>query len=283
MIEQVVNRFFETRRGNFIDKEIALTPSLVGMKIFDTPLIGIADARDPIFETFFKQEEIVYGQFMTPDLWLNTAKSVISIFLPYTDDVKKGNAANLKRPTMEWLHGRYEGQQFIIALSKYVQKAFEDQGYKCVVPGLSEQLKVNTGTHLVQDKKAQKYLTNKDFWSNWSERHVAFAAGLGTFGLSKNIITAKGSAGRLTSFITDADLKTTKRKYTQIYENCSLCGACIPNCPVNAIHRESGKHHTVCSRYLDWVAEHYKPRYACGKCQVSVPCQDCIPKKLEYD
>ena len=30
--------------------------------------------------------------------------------------------------------------------------------------------------------------------SNWSERHAAFAAGLGSFGLSKSPITVKGCA-----------------------------------------------------------------------------------------
>ena len=35
--------------------------------------------------------------------------------------------------------------------------------------------------------------------STWSERHVAYVSGLGTFGLSGGLITAKGQAVRLGS------------------------------------------------------------------------------------
>jgi len=36
-----------------------------------------------------------------------------------------------------------------------------------------------------------------DLQSNWSERHVAFIAGLGTFGLSRSLITPLGTAAGL--------------------------------------------------------------------------------------
>jgi len=279
MIKKIIDTFFDTHDNNTIGSDIALAPHLVGMKMFDEPLIGVASVTDAIFESFEKQDEIMYQQFMRPEKWLDSAKSVVSIFLPYTEHVKKGNATHLKRPSMEWLHGRYEGQQFIVALSKFIQNTLVAQGHKCIVPCLHEDLIVHTGTQMVENKEDFKALTNREFWSSWSERHVAFATGLGTFGLSKNIITAKGSAGRFTSFITDLELPITQRTYTEVYEYCTFCGACISNCPVNAIHMASGKHHTVCSRYLDWVFETYQPRYACGKCQVAVPCQDGIPTK----
>ena len=117
------------------------------------------------------------------------------------------------------------------------------------------------------------------FTSNWSERHVAFVCGLGTFGLSKGIITSKGVAGRFGSIITELYLSPQKREYENIYEYCSMCGACIKKCPVNAISIENGKDHIICSKFLDKTAEKYKPRYGCGKCQIGVPCESRIPKK----
>lgn len=278
MIDRIVEEFFRNTKGNTIGADEALDSNLVGLTLFDKPIIGYADANDQIFNAYFEEYDIMFNKFVKPDQWLDSAKTVVSIFLPYSGAVKKGNGENLKRPSLEWLHGRYEGQVLINELSAYIQSEIEAVGHKCIVPSLDERLKVNIATRNHSDGNDYTRLTNSDFWSNWSERHVAYAAGLGTFGLSKSIITEKGSAGRLTSFITDIEFDVTQRPYTDVYEYCSFCGQCISNCPVNAISLGEGKKHTVCSRYIDWVFEKHAPRYACGKCQVEVSCQDSRPK-----
>lgn len=56
-----------------------------------------------------------------------------------------------------------------------------------------------------------------------------------------------------------------------------MCGACVKNCPVDAISLEEGKDHKICCDFLDITGKKFKPRYGCGKCQVSVPCQSSIP------
>ena len=119
-----------------------------------------------------------------------------------------------------------------------------------------------------------------EFSSNWSERHVAYIAGLGTFGLSRGLITEKGMAGRFGSLVTTAELPVTERPYTDLYEYCSRCGACIRRCPVGAITQE-GKRHEPCSEYLAEMKHRFAPRYGCGKCQVKVPCMAGIPKKMD--
>ena len=75
---------------------------------------------------------------------------------------------------------------------------------------------------------------------NWSERHVAFIAGLGTFSLSRSLITSLGSAGRFGSVVVDFELTPTQRLYQEIDEYCLKCGACIDRCPPRAIS-ENGK------------------------------------------
>ena len=117
------------------------------------------------------------------------------------------------------------------------------------------------------------------FTSNWPERHVAFVCGLGTFGLSKGLITSKGMAGRFGSIVTELEIIPNKREYEGIYEYCTECGACIKKCPVNAITFENGKDHQICCEFVDLTKNKYKPRYGCGKCQVSVPCESRIPVK----
>ena len=101
--------------------------------------------------------------------------------------------------------------------------------------------------------------------------------GLGTFGLSKGLITRKGIAGRFGSIITELSILPDKRNYQDIYEYCNMCGECGKNCPVNAISIVKGKDHVICSKFIDKTEEKHKPRYGCGKCQIGVSCESSIP------
>ena len=118
------------------------------------------------------------------------------------------------------------------------------------------------------------------FSSNWSERHAAYAAGLGTFGLSKGLITEKGIAGRFASIIIDAEAAPDERKYTGIYDYCTMCGACVRRCPGQAITLEEGKNHNICNTTVNTLSAPHAPRYGCGLCQTKVPCESRIPKRV---
>jgi len=226
--------------------------------IFDAPIFAFGSADDELYEQY-KSTDIIGGHFLTPLEWLPSAKTVISFFLPYADSIKKSNSHDCTWPSEEWLHGRYEGQLFINELLKHIRKQLLGSGYSCLVPAFDSRF----GYGDSEDK----------FASNWSERHAAFACGLGTFGLSKGIITEKGTCGRLGSILTALDLPKDTRQYNDIYEYCSMCGLCIPRCPVKAISFEEGKEHAPCSEFLKRVGEIHKPRYGCGKCQINVPCE----------
>ena len=255
--------------GNFISAEDAITPELAGMKIFDEPLVGIADASDRCFAEL-KDPDIIGEHFLPPTEWLNGAKSVVSVFFPFSDIVKKSNRTNMNLPSNEWLHSRSEGQKFINTVCIQLKQMFEVENHACVIPPFDERFSM--GSPYTKDRAQQQFYT-----SNWSERHVAYVCGLGTFGLSRGLITEKGIAGRFASFITDVKISPDTRLYTEFNEYCTMCGACIKNCPVNAISFENGKIHSVCSDFLDETMAQYKPRYACGKCQVKVPCENGIP------
>ena len=56
------------------------------------------------------------------------------------------------------------------------------------------------------------------YGSMWSERHVAYVCGLGTFGLSKGIITRRGMAGRFCSLVTELELDADIRPYQGLYD-----------------------------------------------------------------
>jgi len=248
--------------GNYVSEKIAILPSYAGMKMFESPIFSFGPADDELYERY-KGFDIIGDNFFPPCEWLPTAKTVISFFLPYTERIKSANARDFQWPAGEWLHGRIEGQVFINDLSRHMENLLSEAGHKSVIPALDARFQVGNASN--------KYA------SNWSERHVAFACGLGTFGLSKGLITEKGICGRFGSIITEMDLPKNSRPYNDVYEYCSKCGVCVTHCPVNAISLENGKKHQPCSDFLDHTREKERPRYGCAKCQVKVPCESGIP------
>ena len=248
-IEQAIQQFLLKSPLNTVEE-------LDHLQIFDNPLLGVAGMQDPLFACL-KEEDAVGPQHLSPQQWMSSSQSVISYFLPFTKRVREANKS-MGQPAQEWLFGRIEGQLFINALCQFLVDWFIEKGYEAIAPSLDNRFKI------IHRR------------SNWSERHVAYIAGLGTLSLNCSLITKRGSAGRLGSVIVSAPLESTPRSYTNRYENCTQCGACIRRCPPLAIS-EKGKEHAVCSDYLDRVLVRFHPRYGCGKCQTGVPCEDRIP------
>ena len=79
--------------------------------------------------------------------------------------------------------------------------------------------------------------------------------------------------------ITDAVFPSTPRPYTQPYEYCTFCGACVPRCPVRAISVKKGKDIKVCAKYTKYLEGIYTPYFGCGKCQLDIPCETGIPAR----
>lgn len=265
---RMAQEFVQHAADNYIAKDIALSADVAGMQIFEAPIFAFGSAADEYFKKL-KHPHAIGEHFRLPEEWLPGAKTVISFFLPFSEAVKKGNRKDKNWPSPEWLHGRIEGQAFVQKLCRYLQSVLGDEGYASVVPALDPRFWSNTDSPEHEAK----------FTSNWSERHVAFVCGLGTFGLSKGLITPKGMAGRFGSLITTLDLPPDKREYEDLYEYCSMCGKCIKNCPARAITLEKSKDHALCSTFLEQTRAKFAPRYGCGKCQVGVPCESGIPNQ----
>lgn len=265
-----VNKSSSSYEFNYISQEKALLDELVSVKMFEEPIISIANACDIEFETL-KRNEIIGEHFMLPTEWLPEAKSVISFFFPFAELIRNSNKVNMQYPSKGWLNGRIEGQYFINNFSAFIVNYLNSNGFKAVAPSIDARFFANT------DKDNNGI--HKLYTSNWSERHVAYVCGVGTFSLSKGLITEKGIAGRLTSLITELELIPDEKKFTRFDENCIMCGKCIKNCPVQAISFEYGKNHAICSNFINTVLSENSPWYGCGKCQVSVPCEYRNPKK----
>ena len=239
-------------------------------RAFDAPLIGIAAADDPLFEQL-KAPQAVGAHYLAPCQWLEGAKSVVSIFVPYSSDVKKANSCLPKdKIAPEYVYAKDVVVPYINALVEMLVSAVKAQGYSVVVPSCeSERMK---NAVITSDGSRLKYT------SGWSERHAAFVCGLGSFGISGALITPKGGAGRFISLVTDMPLNADERPYSHIYEYCTLCGACAVKCPAEAITVENKKDKAKCSAFVNTTKEKFAPLYGCAKCQCGVPCANGKPK-----
>lgn len=269
-IIQLAADFIENSKENRIRIENNSSRNLGGARIFEAPIFGFCDASDEVF-AILKEPEVIGRHFRYPSEWLSSSKTVISFFLPFTEEVKASNRIEKIWPSREWMVGRIEGQRLIRSLSHYLERSLVNAGFKTVVPSMDKKFfSITTPIEELQEEPLA-------FTSNWSERHIAYLAGLGTFGLSKGLITKKGTAGRFGSLVTELYLEPNERPYEIYNSYCTKCGACVKQCPVKAISLEKRKDHRRCSIFLDKTAEKFKPRYGCGKCQVNVPCESGIP------
>lgn len=233
--------------------------------IWDAPLVGIASADDPLFERF-QDPEVVGPGHRLPCEWLPGARSVISIFLPFTEHISKNYTKGQRYSAIEFSSGKWNGSKFLNVVRRALIRFAEQHGGKAIAPNIDPRY-------------------DSDGWLPfWSERHAAFAAGLGTFGLHKNFITEKGVLGRLCSVVTTLKLMPTERRYTDIYGYClyafdGSCHACIERCPTGAI-TDAGKIPGMCERHGN--KDHFKDwgYGSCGHCSTLIPCSRGIPAKI---
>ena len=251
-------------------------PGSANDTIFDEPLVQYADGDDPIFTEY---KTIIAPAHLTPREALAEAESkspedlpdrlsVISWVLPITRKTRESNRPQTEIPSRAWSYTRWHGEKFNEALRQHVVECLVEMGCLAVAP------------------MAQPYfetLTNeKGPYSNWSERHIAYAAGLGTFSLSDGFITERGIAHRCGSVVTGFALPVSPRKAKTPYSNCLFyvnrqCEACISRCPVGAIS-ENGHDKLKCGDYVRNKLKHLQEEYnvekaGCGLCQVKVPCE----------
>ena len=193
---------------------------------------------------------------------------MVSLFFPISEEARQSNRTESEKPSLEWLYCRIEGNEFLRTFIARLRDCLREAGYPACAPALDERFRAFMDQSPDADVKV--------YGSTWSERHVAYLCGLGTFGLSKGIITRKGMAGRFASLVTALEIPVDERPYKGLYDYCIRCGKCIERCPVHAISEE-GKEHKPCHDWLLQVKKEYAPRLGCGKCQTAVPCECQIP------
>ena len=277
-------RYIEKAITQFVQESPANCRKVDGGKYWNTPLVGFASGEDPLF----KQYKKIIGKFhhRPQDIFNLTfgksksprSLSVISWVLPASEDIRKSNRKEDQYPSLLWAHTRDFGEQFNVKLRNYLISLLKRKGYRAVAP--------------MNSSHFRRFKSSRVGWaSNWSERHAAYACGLGAFGLSDGLITAKGKAMRVGSVVTDLPLKPSGKIYPHHHSNClyyfnQTCKACASRCPAGAITAK-GHDKDKCERYLYGVARRDKSEEygvkitGCGLCQTKVPCEFEIPKLIQ--
>jgi len=271
-----------------------------GGRIFDAPAIGVARGDDPIFEKFKK---VVGPKHLTPvEMWVQSGLPedphlaarlrILSILFPYVNLIREESKTAKQLPAEIYSVGRNFANAFMDDVLEKTSAFFQDRGYQAVSGMHSPAFQV-----IVEQNPLGIY-------SLWSERHMAFAAGLGTFSLHEGFISEIGCNIRIASIITDALLDVTSRKSDAPYANClfnakGTCKKCAQRCPGDAISEE-GHDKLKCYLYGQVVAKEMTSRLngilkpyeriingeeqrsypvGCAFCQFDVPCMDKNPVK----
>ena len=293
-VQQFLDELFAANRLNRLPERYG------GGRIFDAPAIGVAQGDDPIFTKF---KEVVGPEHLTPaEMWIQSGLPedthladrlrILSILFPYADRIREESKTAQKMPAEIYSVGRNFANTFMDDVLEKIVAFFQEKGFQATSGMRSSAFQV---------------IVNEDplsIYSTWSERHMAFAAGLGTFSLHEGFISEIGCNIRIASIITNAPLDVTPRKGDDPYANClyyanGKCKKCAERCPGDAISEE-GHDKLKCHLYGQVVAEEMTGRLkgllkpykriingkeqrsypvGCAFCQFDVPCMNKNPVK----
>jgi len=256
--------------------------------IFDEPLVGFVRGDDPIFQKLktiigphhYTPQEIMAWQAGKNNVPAPPAEelSVVSYVMPITKATKQQNAKCIEWPAERWAQTRLSGEIFSQEFTREIITFLMDKGVLAIAPDV---------TPLFNKKR----YPNVGWASPWSHRHIAYAAGLGTFGMHDFLITEKGCAHRLGSFVVHKQLQPNRQRPDDIHAYClqyqgKQCLKCARRCPVDAISEENAHDKEKCYKHvassLKYCLKNYHIFiYGCGICATSVPCASGIPVKQE--
>jgi epoxyqueuosine reductase QueG len=280
--------FIETIKDKVANHpENAMEYPFYGERIFEDPIVGFVRGNDPIFQEFkniigphhFTPEEIIAWQAKNNGVNNPLAEEigVVVFALPMTAKTKQTNAVQPQWPSERWAQTRLLGELFIQTMTREIVTHLMENGVLAVVPD---------ATPMFQKKRYPKV----GWASPWSHRHVAYAAGIGTFGMHDFLITEKGCVHRLGSFVVNLHLEPNRTRPDDIHAYClqyqgKECLKCAKRCPAQAITREHAHDKEQCSKHVSRSIIYCNKNYhifiyGCGLCSVGVPCSSGIPEAL---
>jgi ferredoxin len=258
-----------------------------GERAYDEPLVGFVRGDDPLFNEYkkiigphhFTPVEIMKWQADKNGVPAPKAEdlSVVSFIMPMTRNTKNDNTAKGDWVSERWAQTRLIGEIFSQTFVREIIVYLMSRGILAVAPDVTPMF----------NKKRYPVV---GWASPWSHRHIAYAAGLGTFGMHDFLITEKGCAHRTGSFVVNLKLKPDRVRADDIHAHCLQyqgisCLKCASRCPVHAIREESAHNKETCMQRVAASTKYCLKNYhifiyGCGLCAVGTPCESGIPKAL---
>lgn len=224
-------------------------------ELFRNPIVGFSSVHNPLYE---KLKDIVGPEHLHPKDILPNAQSVISFFIPFSENVILSNKEN-SVVSQEWGKSYIEANNLINQISDNLINYLNNNN-------------INAETI-----KATHTYDETTLISAWSHRSAAFIAGMGKFGVNRMLITKEGCAGRFGTVVISAEIPLESsemdvNEYCLYYRNKS-CLKCIKSCPQNALST-NGFDKFKCHDQLLENSKELKDVGlcdVCGKCVVSCP------------
>lgn len=220
------------------------------LHIWKTPIIKYADAAST---DMMRLKEIVSPSHNVPQDFLPSATVVLSYFLPFKKEIAESNISG-ETASATWANAYNTTNAMAVYLNLHLKEFIEQHGFKAEIPQ-------NTGYR------------DGVLMSDWSQRHIAYLAGHGTFGKNNLLISDIGSCGRYFSVVTSLpvipDAPVTKERC--LYKKNGTCGLCIKRCFAGALTAEGFDRHKCYTSCLKNEAL-FPGAGVCGKCAVGLPC-----------
>lgn len=226
---------------------------------WEEPIVGFASALDPLF---IQLKKAVSPTHALPADILDNASTVVAIFFPFRKSMMRTNIKD-RFSSREWGTAYVDTNEMIRQLGLFLEDFLEKRG---------ESMAVIPATHNWIEEK---------LISNWSHRHVAYIAGVGSFGLNNMLITGKGCCGRIGSFVTTARIEADTRNELPacLFKYDGSCRKCVRRCVNEALFEDGFNRFRCHEMLLENVKRLEDLGYAdvCGKCEVAVPCSHANP------
>ena len=220
--------------------------------LFRQPLVSFSSADDKRYSDL---KEIIGEWHLNPSELLPDARSVISYFVPFTEDVAL-EPQKVQNGSPLWSEAYQEINKHFNVVNEAVSSYLMGIGYSAV-----------------SIKPTHTY-DPKDLKCMWSHRSAAAIAGLGAFAANGLLITEKGAAGRFCTVITSAELKANRPPVENkcLFIRNGTCGLCFKVCPAEALSPDKMIDKFACQDELNKNERLMKEKTAlqsadtCGKC-----------------
>ena len=227
--------------------------------IWKRPIVRFADAAHP---GFLQLRQTVTPEHHVPQDYLPEAKNVLSWFLPFLPELGAENAEG-DLSTASWADAYLKTNERAAWINEQLTEFIQQE--------------IGAAAAIVRDAGMIGMDNPK---SRWSQRHVAYLAGHGTFGINNMLISDVGSVGRYFSLVTAMDIEPDLpvREERCLWKQDGSCGLCVKRCVAGAL-TETGFDRFRCLEQCLVNMERYPGADVCGKCTVELPCSYEIPKK----